>query len=61
MGYEPVSTASRTNEAGSVDWTATYKANDQTALSARNGLHEEENYRSWNTGFGVVGPCPQHG
>lgn len=45
-----VSTASRRNEAASFDWTATY-AKDRTTASIRNGLHEEENYRSWNTGL----------
>ncbi len=48
---DAVSTASRTNEAGSIDWTIRYKASDKTTLSVRNGLHEEENWRSWNTGF----------
>lgn len=49
-----VSSASRTNEAGSVDWTVTYKSSDVTSLVLRNGIHNEENYRSWNTGFGFV-------
>ena len=51
---DAVSTASRTNEAGSVDWTIRYKATDKTTFSVRNGLHEEENWRSWNTGFGFT-------
>lgn len=45
-----VSTASRRNEAASFDWTAAY-AKAQTTASIRNGLHNEENYRSWNTGL----------
>ncbi len=49
-----VSTASRTNEAGSFDWTVTDRMTPETSLSIRNGLHNEENYRSWNSGFGVV-------
>ena len=49
-----MSTASRSNEAGSVDWTIKYKASDKTSFSVRNGLHEEENWRSWNTGFGFT-------
>jgi hypothetical protein len=49
-----VSTASRTNEAGSVDWTVSYKASDKTSFSVRNGLHNEENWRSWNSGFGFT-------
>ncbi|MEP7126600.1 MAG: DUF3570 domain-containing protein [Byssovorax sp.] len=48
-----VSTSSRRNEAASVDWTATY-AKDHTTASIRNGHHEEENYRSWNTGLALT-------
>jgi hypothetical protein len=51
---DAVSTASRTNEAGSIDWTIAYKASPETSIVVRNGLHNEENWRSWNTGFGVV-------
>src|SRR6185437_9254569 len=51
---DAVSTASRINEAASVDWTIQYKASPKTGLSVRNGLHNEENWRSWNTGFGVT-------
>ncbi len=51
---DAVSTASRNNEAGSIDWTTTYKADPQTSLSVRNGLHNEENYRSWNSSFGFA-------
>ena len=47
-----VSTSSRRNEAASVDWTATY-AKSHTTASIRVGHHEEENYRSWNTGLAV--------
>lgn len=46
-----VSNASRTNEAASVDWTTTYKWNQETNLGIRAGLHNEENWRSWNMGF----------
>jgi len=49
-----VSSASRSNEAGSFDWTATYRATPEATLAIRNGLHNEENFRSWNSGFGVV-------
>jgi hypothetical protein len=49
-----VSSASRSNEAGAFDWTATYKASPEASLSIRNGIHNEENFRSWNSGFGVV-------
>jgi len=51
---DAVSTASRTNEAGSIDWTTTYKATPESSLTVRNGLHNEENYRSWNSSFGVT-------
>jgi hypothetical protein len=49
-----VSTASRQNEAGSVDWTTTYKYSDQTTVSGRTGIHNEENWRSWNVGFALT-------
>ncbi len=45
-----VSNASRRNEAASFDWTATY-ANGRNTAAIRNGLHNEENYRSWNSGL----------
>jgi hypothetical protein len=46
-----VSTASRTNESGSIDWTTTYKASNETSLSVRSGMHNEENWTSWTVGF----------
>ena len=49
-----VSTASRRNEAGSVDWTASYQSSPETSLAVRTGLHGEENWRSWNEGFTVT-------
>lgn len=49
-----VSRASRLNEAGSIDWTATYQADRATSLFSRVGFHSEENYRSWNIGFGAT-------
>ncbi|APR85125.1 Hypothetical protein A7982_10474 [Minicystis rosea] len=49
-----VSTASRTNEAGSFDWTTTYKWSPEVNLIARSGMHNEENWRSWNLGFGFT-------
>ncbi len=51
---DAVSTASRTNEAGSIDWTTTYKSSAETTLVIRNGLHNEENWRSWNSTLGFV-------
>jgi hypothetical protein len=53
-GIDAVSTASRQNEAGSIDWTTTYKANDKTSVSFRDGFHSEENWRSWNVGLGFA-------
>ena len=49
-----VSTASRINEAGSFDWTTTYKWSPETNLFMRSGMHNEENWRSWNVGFGFT-------
>lgn len=46
-----VSNASRNNEAASVDWTTTYKWSPETNLGIRTGIHNEENWRSWNMGF----------
>jgi hypothetical protein len=51
-GVDVVSRASRSNEAGSIDWTTSYKWSPETNLSTRTGLHNEENWRSWNVGFG---------
>jgi hypothetical protein len=49
-----VSHASATNEAGSVDWTATYTGASNAQLSTRNGFHQEENYHSWNSGIAAA-------
>ncbi len=51
---DAVSTASRNNEAASFDWTITYKSSPKTSFIVRNGLHNEENWRSWNTGLGLT-------
>lgn len=47
-----VSTASLRNEAMSFDWTVTYRADEKYQIFVRNGLHNEENFRSWNAGVG---------
>ncbi len=47
-----VATASKRNEAGAFDWTATYQ-NGPLSGSMRNGFHAEENYQSWNSGLGT--------
>jgi hypothetical protein len=48
-----VSAASRHVEGGSIDWTTTYKADARTDLSMRNGLHLENPFRSWDSGFAL--------
>lgn len=48
-----VSSASRHVEGGTIDWTTTYRANETTAVSMRNGLHLENPFRSWDSGFSV--------
>ena len=50
---DAVSTASRTQRGRrpSTGRCSTRRARE-TSLSVRNGLHNEENWRSWNTGFG---------
>ncbi len=47
------SEASRQNEAGALDWTATYKT-DTSSVSLRSMFHAEENYRSWLEGLIVT-------
>lgn len=47
-----VSRASQMNEAGAFDWTVTYEKTPGASLFLRTGLHEEENWRSWNVGAG---------
>lgn len=46
-----VTNASRHNEAASVDWTTTYKKSPELGFGVRAGVHNEENWRSWNMGF----------
>jgi len=48
-----MSSASRHVEGGSLDWTSTYKASKTTDLSMRNGLHLENPFRSWDSGFAI--------
>ena len=48
-----VSSASRSNEAASVDWTMTYEPRPSESVFVRNGFHAEENLRSWNVGLGA--------
>jgi hypothetical protein len=45
-----VSGASRKTEAGTLQWTTTYKADASLHVSATHGLHLENPFRSWNAG-----------
>ena len=49
-----VSSASRRNIAGTIDWTATYRLNDDSDFSMNGGLHLEEPLRSWHGGAGAT-------
>jgi len=49
---DAVSSASRTNEAGTLDVTTTFESNDRSRWSANYGVHIEEH---WRTGFGGLG------
>ena len=46
-----VSGASRKTEAGTLQWTTTYRADALTHVSATHGLHLENPFRSWNAGL----------
>jgi hypothetical protein len=48
---DAISSASRQNYAGTVDWTATYKVTTDSDVSLRAGLHLEEPFRSWHGGL----------
>jgi len=48
-----MTSASRHVEGGSIDWTTTYKADPTTDLSMRSGLHLENPFRSWDSGFAI--------
>jgi len=48
---DAISSASRQNYAGTLDWTATYKLDAATDASMRAGLHLEEPFRSWHAGL----------
>jgi hypothetical protein len=47
-----VSSASRHNVAGTIDWAATYRADPESDLTMNGGLHLEEPFRSWHGGLG---------
>lgn len=48
-----ISSASRNNQAGTLDWTVQYKATPTTDVSVRSGIHLEEEWRSWHVGLAV--------
>jgi hypothetical protein len=48
-----VSSASRHVEAGSIDWTTTYRASKTVDLSMRSGVHLENPFRSWDSGMAI--------
>jgi hypothetical protein len=47
-----ISTASRTNPAGSLDFTTSYRYSQSTDLHVRAGVHVEAPFRSFNMGLG---------
>src|SRR5262249_36434195 len=49
---DALSNASRRNEAGSIDWTTTYRATSATSLFVHPAFHLEEEWRSWQLGVG---------
>jgi Protein of unknown function (DUF3570) len=51
---DTVSSASRYNEAGSMDLMSTYQLDPRTTLSVRSAFHLEEVFRSWSLGGGAT-------
>jgi len=51
---DAISSASRVNFAGTLDWTATYRSTPTTDIAVRSGLHLEEPFRSWHGGLSVT-------
>jgi len=49
-----VSSASRRNIAGTIDWAATYRLSNESDVSMNGGLHLEEPFRSWHGGLGTT-------
>ena len=49
-----VSSASRFNVAGTLDWAATYRLSPVSDVSMDNGLHLEEPFRSWHSALGAT-------
>jgi hypothetical protein len=51
---DAVSTASRTNEAGTIELASTWQATRATAATVHGGFHLEEPYRGWDVGAAVA-------
>jgi hypothetical protein len=49
-----VSSASRRNVAGTIDWAATYRLSNESDFTMNGGLHLEEPLRSWHGGLGAT-------
>ena len=49
-----VSSASRRNIAGTIDWAATYRLDNESDVSMNGGVHLEEPLRSWHGGMGTT-------
>ena len=49
-----MSTASRVNEAGSIELGSTWQATRATAATVHGGFHLEEPYRSWDVGAAIT-------
>lgn len=48
-----VSNASRHVQAGTLDWSSTYRLDGTSDVTTTGGLHLEEPFRSWNSGIGA--------
>ena len=53
-GVDAVSAASRINEGGTIELASTLHAKSSLDLTLRNGLHLEEEFRSWHGGLVVT-------
>jgi hypothetical protein len=48
-----LTSASRHLEAGSIDWTTTYRAGKSVEVSMRSGVHLENPFRAWDSGMAI--------
>jgi hypothetical protein len=53
LSVDVVSSASRHNIAGTIDWATTYRMDPESTVSMNGGLHLEEPFRSWHGGLGA--------